>query len=119
MGRSPAAQIMLLVVVALALALGAVGVYAHERETTEAAPAKIGCPGSRVLHAGACFARVDGTNILGADVTPRIELKPAVPSEGLSGPLGRDSAPYWWYGAGAFLVLGVLAVFLPQKPRDA
>lgn len=103
MGKSRTGRIMVLVVVAVAIALGAVGVYARQREVIVGS---LVCGKGRINVNGEC--RSSGSNYDPLGNRPAVDT--AIPSHAVSGPLSHDAAAYWWYGAGAFLVLGLMAV---------
>lgn len=124
----------LLIVASLvvALALGAVGLYAHERQVTAASahcPAgfdliaagssddpcvRYGLPSPGALTvipgSGRVVRAVDRLNVVR---TSQIE----VPARGLSGLLGRDAAIWWWYAGAAVLALGIGVGALLSRPR--
>ncbi len=116
---SRATSILTIAVVAGAFALGAVGLYAHERTVT---PASSSCPPGTVetFQGLAAQEKPRMCKWTPWQVTPHAAgefTKPVVISaSGFDGPIGRDAAPYWWYGAASFLALGLTAT-LVLRPR--
>ena len=113
--------LVLFVVIVAAFALGAVGLYAHER------PVRLvgGCPSGYVSVLGVdrethCLGAVSNGGFGGTTGQRPEPTYVPVTDANKGGALGSDSAPFWGYGALAVLVIGGFAAFalIPNRVRD-
>jgi len=110
----------------VALALGAVGLYAHERQV---AAASAHCPAGFDLDRGRAVGSSDdpcvryglpGRGPLNLVPRPASVVRTSqieVPARGRSGLVGRDAAIWWWYAGAAVLALGIGVGALLSRAR--
>ena len=123
MGRRLLAGWILLAALAAALGLGAVGVYAHQRKVIQAHSQ---CPPGYTLRLPSSSgfqspsgvqSPATGTEMICSDSSVE---RPATPDteQGRSGVVGQNAAIWWWYGAGAVLLLGVAGSLMARMAHD-